>query len=336
MVCGGFAGLPRLSCLGAHSLDFMEVTVRSYAPTAKGGIATAFPEARSAADSGFVRMAHPMRMVRSRGFLAAAFLLAGCWPRPNPAPPVEGKVVVTPKKGVGHWGSRLPEAPDLLGCSWYYNWGPRPGEAASGVMAEFIPMIWSGKHATNEELKHVKSAGYKVLLGFNEPDGEGQANMTVAEAIALWPKLAATGLRLGSPATTTGAKWLDEFMDEARAKKFRVDFLCLHWYGDITKPDPVGDLRKYLEGYWEKYRLPIWLTEYSGGDFDYHLRKTTVEDNARFARESISMLEGLPFVERYAWYAPIVSRHDRNYPTVRMINRDRTFTPVGLAWRASP
>jgi len=230
----------------------------------------------------------------------------------------------------------MPDAPDRLACGWYYNWGPRPHGNPGGIKAEFIPMIWSGAHATAENLEHVKSAGYRALLGFNEPDGEGQANMTVAEAVAIWPRLEATGLRLGSPGTTTGACWLDEFMAEAKSRGLRVDFLCLHWYGDITKPDPAGDLRRYLESYWEKYHLPIWLTEYSGADFDYHTRKTTVDDNARFARESIRMMEALPFVERYAWFAPLVSTHDRNYPTVRMMTRDGTLTPVGEAWVSAP
>ncbi len=274
--------------------------------------------------------------MRSAVLLVVAFMMAGSGSRPDAAPKPAGKAIVTPKKGVGHWGGRLPEAPDLLGCSWYYNWGPRPEENAGGVKAEFIPMIWSGKFAADRNFAHVKAARYKALLGFNEPDNDGQANMTVAEAIALWPKLEATGLRLGSPATTMGARWLDEFMAEAKAKGLRVDFLCLHWYGDITEKDPVGDLHGYLEGYWNKYRLPIWLTEYSGGDFESHLRKATVEDNARFARDSIRMMEALPFVERYAWFAPLVSRHDDIYPTVGMIKRNGTFTPVGLAWISSP
>jgi len=242
-------------------------------------------------------------------------------------------MAVTPKKGVGHWGKRSPAAPDLLACSWYYNWGPRPH---GSTKAEFVPMIWSGAHATRENLEYVKSAGCPALLTFNEPDGDGQANMSVAEALEVWPALEATGLKLGSPATTTGAGWLDNFMTMAKERGLRVDFLCLHWYGDITRPDPVGDLRRYLESYWEKYHLPIWLTEYSGADFDYHIRKTTVEDNARFARDSVRLLESLPFVERYAWFAPFVSTRDPNYPTVRMLTREGVLTPVGLAWVSAP
>ncbi len=280
-------------------------------------------------------MTRSMRIHCSLLLIAIVGLLVGFGSRISAATETEEKAVVTPKKGVGHWGRRMPEAPDRLGCSWYYNWAPRPADSASGVKAEFIPMIWSGGHATDENFAHVKSAGYAALLGFNEPDGKGQAHMTVAEAIALWPKLEATGLRLGSPGTRTGDRWLDEFMAEVRAKNLRVDFLCLHWYGDITKPDPIDDLRRYLEAYWEKYRLPIWLTEYSGADFRYHIRKTTEEDNAEFARESIELLETLPFVERYAWYAPRVSRRDRHYSKVALCRRDGSFTSVGLAWRAA-
>ena len=274
-----------------------------------------------------------MRILFPVILLVLAVLLMGMGSRHKATMSNPGPAVVTPKKGVGHWGGHHPEVPDLLGCSWYYNWEPWPAKTAGASRADFVPMMWSGKHVTDENLEFVKSSGCKVLLGFNEPDGEGQANMTVAEAIALWPKLEATGMRLGSPGTTTGAPWLDEFMKEAKAKNLRVDILCLHWYGDITRPDPVGALKKYLEYYWEKYHLPIWLTEYSGADFDYHLRKTTVEDNAKFAAESVEMLEKLPFVERYAWYAPMVSSHDRQYSKVGMIKRGGVFTPVGLAWR---
>jgi len=237
------------------------------------------------------------------------------------------------KKGVGHHGHRLPNAPDLVQTRWYYNWGARPAAPPGTVKAEFIPMLWDGNYVNDETLARVKAAGYPALLAFNEPDNKGQANMSVEEAIALWPKLSATGLRLGSPGPTTGARWLDKFMEEAKAKGLRVDFICLHWYGDITRPDPVGDLRRYLEKYWDRYHLPIWLTEYSGAYFDYHLRKPSVEDNARFAAESARMMDSLPFVERYAWFAPLVNPDDESYGTVGLCLPDGTLTPVGLAYR---
>lgn len=244
--------------------------------------------------------------------------------------------IVTAKKGVGHWGSDLPEAPDLLGCSWYYNWGPRPFANTRSLKAEFVPMVWSAAHVNEDDLAFIRDGAFSTLLGFNEPDGRGQANMSVEESVTLWPKLEETGLRLGSPAPTTGAPWLDNFMDVAARSGLRVDFLCLHWYGDITKPDPVQDLLDYLTQYWEKYGLPIWLTEFSGADFHYHLRKTTVENNAHFAHEAIQMLEALDFVERYAWFAPLVPSTDQFYPTVALLEPGGTLTAVGRAWRSAP
>jgi len=274
------------------------------------------------------------RWGRCTALLALSCLFGGCFGRPTAdLARSAASPVVSPKKGVGHWGRRLPGAPDLVGASWYYNWSPRPKAAPGTVKAGFIPMVWGRHDVTDETLAQVRTAGYPALLTFNEPDGKGQANMSVAEAIRLWPKLEATGLRLGSPATTTGARWLDEFMDSAKAGGRRVDFICLHWYGDITRDDPVGDLRNYLARYWERYHLPIWLTEYSGADFKYHRRRTTVKDNARFAAESAKMMEALPFIERYAWFAPLVSPDDKSYGTVRLCLPDGTLTPVGLAYR---
>jgi hypothetical protein len=50
-----------------------------------------------------------------------------------------------------------------------------------------------------KELELVKESG-SVLLVFNEPDRPDQANMTVVEALNLWPQLMATlpFSRLGS------------------------------------------------------------------------------------------------------------------------------------------
>ncbi|MDR3725121.1 MAG: glycosyl hydrolase [Terracidiphilus sp.] len=238
-----------------------------------------------------------------------------------------------PKKGIGDNEKSAPEAVALSGARWYYNWTAHPSAVSKDV--EFVPMIW-GKADIDGDIEAAKRSGAKNLLTFNEPDGQGESDMTVKEAIALWPRLEASGLRLGSPAATTGAPWLDQFMAAAKARKYRVDFLCLHWYGDITKPGAVSDLQQYLQNYWDRYHLPIWLTEYSGTDFPFHLRKTTVQDNAAFAAATIKMLEKLPFVERYAWYGTRWEPDQENYPTSGLYNTQlHLLTPVGRAYRAA-
>jgi lysophospholipase L1-like esterase len=253
---------------------------------------------------------------------------------PNPAEPEEKspEAPASNKKGVGDDDPNAPEAVDLTGSHWYYNWKPRPSSGA--IRAEFVPMIW-GAGSVDADLRAAVESGGKELLAFNEPDSRTQGNVTVEEALALWPKLEATGLRLGSRSTTTSSPWIDEFMTQARARNLRVDFLCLHWYGDITAPDPVADLQKYLQTYWDRYHLPIWLTEFSGADFSFHRRPATVADNAQFAAAAAAMLEKLPFVERYAWFGTEWTPESKDYPTSGLYNnRTHELTPVGQAWSA--
>jgi lysophospholipase L1-like esterase len=238
------------------------------------------------------------------------------------------------KKGVGQISEGMPEVSGALGCSWYYNWKARPFRTDGDVRAEFVPMIWNGAYL-DTRLAGAKATGATTLLGFNEPDNKEQANMSVANAVELWPRLMATGMRLGSPATTTtGDRWLGAFMREVKRKGLRVDFLCLHWYGDITRSNALEALRTYLQDHWERYRLPIWLTEYSGADFVWHRRKVTVQDNAAFAQDSKALLDSLPYVERYAWFGSECEPQSKHYSSVGLYDPvRRTLTPVGLAYR---
>jgi lysophospholipase L1-like esterase len=238
------------------------------------------------------------------------------------------------KKGVGDDDPTDPQAIDETGANWYYNWMPNPSRGV--IHAEFVPMVWGAQNLSTN-VQAASRSGAKSLLTFNEPDSQTEANLTVEQAIDLWPKLESTGLRLGSPATTTESPWLDRFMVEAKSRHLRVDFICLHWYGDITAPDPVGALQKYLQGYWDRYHLPIWLTEFSGADFSFHLRKTTVTDNAQFVSLAGAMMEKLPFVERHAWFGTAWTPGSKDYPSSGLYdNATHQLTPVGIAFKAIP
>ncbi len=190
------------------------------------------------------------------------------------------------KKG---WGGSI-ETAETLKAHWYYNWWIH-GASKPGV--EFVPMVKGKVHATPQNLAAIKASGAKSILGFNEPERASQGNTTVEEALALWPKLMETGLRLGSPAPSSdggGMAWLDRFMQGVASRKLRVDFLAVHWY---RSSDP-REFEAWLTGLHNKYHRPIWITEfdsqYSGGDRN------------RFASESFKMLDRLHFVERYAYF----------------------------------
>ena len=82
-------------------------------------------------------------------------------------------------------------------AAWVYNWGPEPTfRVPRGV--RFVPTIWGAAFATPEALAKAKAHG-PDLLTFNEPELGSQANMTVGQAVRLWPTLEATGMRLAAP-----------------------------------------------------------------------------------------------------------------------------------------
>ena len=139
------------------------------------------------------------------------------------------------QKGVSTWEfGPIPAGLKAVGASWYYNWSPTNASMPGPSGVEFVPMIWGADAVNDRTLATAKAEG-DVLLGFNEPDLGEQANMTVERALELWPRLEATGMRLGSPAVAWGGAdaggWLDRFMTGAKEGGYRVDFIALHWYG---------------------------------------------------------------------------------------------------------
>jgi hypothetical protein len=194
-----------------------------------------------------------------------------------------------------------------VGASWFYTWASDTQGITAPAGVEFVPMIWGAGSVNPAQLGQAQSLG-NTLLGFNEPDMAGQANMAVADALRLWPQLQATGLRLGAPAVAYGGDtpggWLDQFISGARAQNYRVDFIPLHWYGGDFSSAASGELESYLQAVHNRYQLPIWITEYaliswSGSTPTY----PTQDQQVAFINASTAMFNGLSFVERYAWFS---------------------------------
>ena len=176
--------------------------------------------------------------------------------------------MTTAQKGVSVWNfPGVSQALKESGASWYYDWAATPNGMASPPGVSFVPMIWGAASVTTGTLNEVKAEG-DVLLGLNEPDQRGQANMSVQQALNLWPKLMATGMQLGSPAVSydaaTPGGWLDQFMKGAKARGYRVNFITVHWYGgDFSTGPAVQQLESYLQAIYDRYHLPIWVTEFA-------------------------------------------------------------------------
>ena len=233
--------------------------------------------------------------------------------------------------GYGVEGELADKQRASLNLDWYYGWSADYPGSPEG----FVPMIWGGGKV-DASIKTVQSQLHETkashLLGFNEPDLKSssykqQSNMTVKEAADLWPKLQATGLRLGSPATIKpDAEWMDAFMRKAKYRGLRVDFLTMHCYG---WPNAEDFLRKVTELH-ERYDKPVWVTEFAVADF----KATSTKKNRysrtqvnEFMEEAVKGLNALPFVERYAWKTR--ASKDPKMGTSALFHTDGTLTSTG-------
>jgi hypothetical protein len=250
------------------------------------------------------------------------------------APPTTAPPVAATKKGVSTWEfPGLTGAMSDVGANWYYNWGTNNDTMPAG--AEFVPMIWDENVVTPANLAKVKSEG-RTLLGFNEPDLPGQAEMTVEQSLDLWPQLQATGMRLGSPAVAYGGDtpggWLDRFLAGARQRGLRVDFITLHWYGSDFSSAAAGQFMGYVKAVHDRYQLPIWVTEYGLMNFTGTPKFPNSAQITAFIRESTRQLEAAPYVERYAWFSLPAVGDSVDYG----LYRDATTpTEAGRAYRAA-
>ncbi|MFK8061358.1 MAG: glycosyl hydrolase [Polaribacter sp.] len=220
--------------------------------------------------------------------------------------PVTGDALI--KKGVcfSNRTKRWSHKANELGAHWMYSWGPKLS-ANIPENVDFVPMFWGKSSVSTANLDYVKQliADGKIntVLGFNEPDKTEQSNVSVADAIALWPQLEALGVRLGapSPANVTSDPWLEDFMTAAKANNLRVDYLTVHHYGGPSVPALINK----LQNLYDKYGLPIWVTEFAVADWGISNKddnRYSVEQVEAFMRGVLPALDKLDFVERYSWF----------------------------------
>jgi hypothetical protein len=225
----------------------------------------------------------------------------------------------------------------MLKTSWYYNWTQSADTCAAAQGGEFVPMIWG--HTGNEQsatgiassITSFVGKGYGNVLGFNEPDNSGQANMPVATAIALWPSFNNPAIKIGSPATSAnsaGQTWFQSFMNMLNADaSLRADFVAIHWYGwnagsCDAKASQLESYLKSAEG-WAGSR-PIWLTEWGCLNDSAPDTQTVVN----FYNGAVAMFAKHPRLVRYAWY-PWSTNLD-------LVDSGGALTALGVAYAAAP
>lgn len=229
----------------------------------------------------------------------------------------ESDVTTLNKKGVAFTNGTLEwsHKTNAMKAHWMYSWGNvLRDEIPENV--EYVPMFWGKGSVTDANIDRIKQlvaeGKVKYVLGFNEPDGAQQANMTVDEAIALWPRLEEIGVPLGSPATVAPDNaWMKSFMQKADELGLRVDFVAVHSYGGLNV---LGFINKLADAH-EAYNRPIWITEFAVADWDATspaANKYSEAAVAEYMKETLYYLNDIPWIHRYAWFdggerAPLVS-----------------------------
>ena len=225
------------------------------------------------------------------------------------------------KKG---WCS-APLLGDSLRATWNYNWN---NNGNSTLDVEYVPIrqtqYWPAFSITNAK-KNVTH-----FLGFNEPDTRSQSNMTVNQAIAAWPGLLQSGLRVGSPAPTDGgSNWLYQFMDKADSAGYRVDFVAVHFYRGCQTPQQFYN---FLKATYDRTKRPIWITEWNNGanwTSSTGCPKPTYAEQAAKIQAFVTMLDTARIVERYSLYQWVED-------TRKLFVNDgdpRSITPAGIVYR---
>lgn len=204
------------------------------------------------------------------------------------------------KKGYAGWDPAFNEP---LNTTWCYSWD-------AGVN------VWDDReyvtHHHHEGWPGIAEVGNNGtspnILGNNEPDNTGddreQVN-SVAEVLATWPEMMATGRRLGSPAVAGNYAWLYEFMDSIDARGWRCDFVAVHayWYSDWPS------WKSQLTGIKNRTGRPIWITEMNyGANWTGWPGSDRTGSAANYAIELqhfapvVDGLEETDWIERYAVY----------------------------------
>lgn len=253
-----------------------------------------------------------------------------------------------PKKGIAGTGTAFPNFPDetymsyyygkFQHTSWGYSWGRSDTFPFMGANHTFNPMQWgnyfwahSGTTAPLEgERVYMQSQGKPFsFLGFNEPDHTDQANMTVAQAVALWPRLQSMDTPLVGPCPANPTHyWNTDFYAAVDQLGYRVDYTPLHWYANPNSNNLINKIK-------ELYNLhgrPVWLTEFSSVRWS-GTATWTHASNYNFMAEFLWRAENLPELARYShfnWkHEPLSLIDPPEAPRGNAFDENDNLTPYG-------
>lgn len=205
------------------------------------------------------------------------------------------------KKGIASDASE--EIVNALKVTWCYDWGQ--GNASREPDCEWVP------HHIYEDWPSVPTCGSVTqschMQTNNEPGNSSDDHpQSVETVLNNWENLMATGMRLCSPSSHDGSlSWLEQFMTEIDKRGWRCDILDMHCYW------PEWNLNNALKGYYDKYKRPIWVSEFvwgaswnNNGIFatDRSFSTENQQKNYDVMSKVLTNWNSFDYVERYAYW----------------------------------
>ncbi|KAL0572380.1 hypothetical protein V5O48_009583 [Marasmius crinis-equi] len=188
-----------------------------------------------------------------------------------------------------------------------YTWSPSAPQNTFGYT--FAPMLW-GENQIGDFTVQVHQGSALYVMGFNEPEIEGQATMTPQHGADLWKQYIqpmAGGSKLVSPAvasTPQSKPWLTDFIKACDG--CTIDIIAIHYYG--TSAD---DLINYITDFHNTFQKPVWLTEFACQNFSGG-PQCSPDDIKLFMDKVKSFAETTDWLQQYCWYGAVVNDNSNN------------------------
>jgi hypothetical protein len=200
------------------------------------------------------------------------------------------------------WVEQYPKIPYL---TWNSRYGHRP---------HHIPMIWS-----KENLQSQYPSGRPLLL-FNEPEYEGQANLTAEQALEHMLDFADYDGPLygcGNAWFSDGWNWFNDFMDVAGSNINMLHGIHIHCYANDDNFHLYDDYAERWADLAHSYSWPVIISEYG-------LSNADDDDRDRFIRY-LSALYDPEIMFIFSWKYHLI-------PSLDMIDSDGNLTDIGRWW----
>lgn len=227
--------------------------------------------------------------------------------------------------------------------SWYYTWSLWPSEHIDSDIP-FIPLLHGLDDSSDSELasrlgRLPESSTY--LLTFNEPDGEtdtGGSNISPKDAAKSYVRdvvplrNSSREWSISHPSVTgsgRGLDWLRDFNEscyDIDDNGCPTDFVAVHWYGDAPG---LESWLEQLRGFYNETApdAKFWITEMA-------LPQQDQEATLAMMDESLRHLDGLDYVQAYAWFGAFRSDEANEWTgdSVSLFDDDGGLTELGALY----